>query len=180
MNCPKQQDNDQRNTQQTQKHRQIVARGAENLFQGHFRNGHACQQHSHGADHIADTAQCAGDRGGQRDVQQVQQRTGCNGDQIDIGKELAPFQLGRPLQAGTCMGPEQYQLYNDKGAGVDNIFLPQQGLHLRQVHALQPVVLLQQAVYQHAPVIQLLPPGLGEGLRLIDRLGQHAAPRRPA
>ena len=27
------------------------------------------------------------------------------------------------------MGPEQYQLYNDKGAGVDNIFLPQQGLH---------------------------------------------------
>ena len=73
VNCPKQQNDDQRNTQQTQKYRQIVARGAENLFQGHFRNGHACQQHSHGADHIADTAQCAGDRGGQRDVQQVQQ-----------------------------------------------------------------------------------------------------------
>ena len=33
-NCPKQQDNDQRNTQQTQEHRQIVARGAENLFSG--------------------------------------------------------------------------------------------------------------------------------------------------
>ena len=63
------------------------------------------------------------------DVQQVQQRTGCNGDQVDIGKELAPFQPGRPLQAGACMGPEQHQLYNDKGAGVDNIFLPQQGLH---------------------------------------------------
>ena len=27
------------------------------------------------------------------------------------------------------MGPEQHQLYNDKGAGVDNIFLSQQGLH---------------------------------------------------
>jgi len=33
------------------------------------------------------------------------------------------------LKACACMGPEQYQLYNDKGAGVDNIFLPQQGLH---------------------------------------------------
>jgi len=129
LNCPKQQDDDQRNTQQTQKYRQIVARGAENLFQGHFRNGHACQQHSHGANHIADTAQCAGDRGRQRDVQQVQQSTGCNGNQVDIGKELAPFQPGRALQAGTGMGPEQHQLYNDKGAGVDNIFLPQQGLH---------------------------------------------------
>ena len=63
------------------------------------------------------------------DVQQVQQSTGCNGDQIDIGKELAPFQLCRALQAGTGMGPEQHQLYNDKGAGVDNIFLTQQGLH---------------------------------------------------
>jgi len=51
---------------------------------------------------------------GQRDVQQIQQSTGCNGDQIDIGKELAPFQLCRALQAGTGMGPEQHQLYNDK------------------------------------------------------------------
>ena len=64
-------------------------------------------------------------------MQQVQQSTGCNGDQIDVGKELAPFQPARPLQAGTGMGPEQHQLYNDKGAGVDNIFLPQQGLYNR-------------------------------------------------
>ena len=34
VNCPKQQNDDQRNTQQTQEHRQIVARGAENLLRG--------------------------------------------------------------------------------------------------------------------------------------------------
>ena len=36
---------------------------------------------------------------------------------------------GNHLQAGACMGSEQHQLYDDKGAGVDNICLSQQGLH---------------------------------------------------
>ncbi len=48
---------------------------------------------------------------------------------LTLVRSLRHSSCAEPPQAGTGMGPEQHQLYNDKGAGVDNIFLPQQGLH---------------------------------------------------
>ena len=96
-------------------------------------------------------------------MQQIQQSTGCNGNQVDIGKELAPFQLCRALQAGTGMGPEQHQLYNDKGAGVDNIFLPQQG----------PVSYTHLDVYKRQGYNDLKDPSVSGFFRFLARVGDN-------
>ena len=43
-------------------------------------------------------------------MQKVQERTGDNRNQIDIGQNLLPFKFCALLQAGTCVRPEKNQL----------------------------------------------------------------------
>ena len=62
-------------------------------------------------------------------MQKVQERTGDNRNQVDIGENLLPFELCAFLQAGTCVRPEKNQLNNDESAGIHDIFLAEQRLN---------------------------------------------------
>ena len=62
-------------------------------------------------------------------MQKVQERTGDNRNQIDIGQNLLPFKFCALLQAGTCVRPEKNQLNNDESAGIHDIFLAEQSLN---------------------------------------------------
>ena len=46
-------------------------------------------------------------------MQKVQERTGDNRNQIDIGENFLPFEFCAFLQAGTCVRPEKNQLNDD-------------------------------------------------------------------
>ena len=62
-------------------------------------------------------------------MQKVQERTGDNRNQIDIGENLLPFEFCAFLQAGTCVRPEKNQLDDDESAGIHDIFLAEQSLN---------------------------------------------------
>ena len=64
-------------------------------------------------------------------MQKVQERTGDNRNQIDIGQNLLPFKFCALLQAGTCVRPEKNQLNDDESAGIHDIFLAEQSLNQR-------------------------------------------------
>ena len=64
-------------------------------------------------------------------MQKVQERTGDNRNQVDIGQNLLPFEFRALLQAGTCVCPEKNQLNNDESAGIHDIFLAEQSLNQR-------------------------------------------------
>ena len=56
-------------------------------------------------------------------MQNVQERTGDNRKQIDIGQKLLPFEFCALLQADACVRPEKNQLYDDESTGIYDIFL---------------------------------------------------------
>lgn len=64
-------------------------------------------------------------------MQKVQESTGDNRNQVDIGQNLLPFEFCAFLQAGTCVRPEKNQLNNDESAGIHDIFLAEQSLNQR-------------------------------------------------
>ena len=64
-------------------------------------------------------------------MQKVQERTGDNRNQVDIGQNLLPFEFCAFLQAGTCVRPEKNQLNDDESAGIHDIFLAEQSLNQR-------------------------------------------------
>lgn len=78
--------------------------------------------------HSTYAAERTHDRCRQRDMQKVQERTGDNRNQVDIGQNLLPFEFCAFLQAGTCVRPEKNQLNNDESAGIHDIFLAEQSL----------------------------------------------------
>lgn len=62
-------------------------------------------------------------------MQKVQERTGDNRNQVDIGQNLLPFEFCAFLQAGTCVRPEKNQLNDDESAGIHDIFFAEQSLN---------------------------------------------------